>query len=102
VYADIRRRDLSIQVETIGDSYVAVCGLPEAREDHAVVMCRFARDCRQKMNEITRSLESTLGPDTGDLKVTPSLLAVALLSLSSTSRRLICSGSVVRSSFALD
>jgi hypothetical protein len=54
------------------------------------------------MNEITRSLESTLGPDTGDLKVTPTLLAVVLLSLSSTSRRLICSGSVVLSSFALD
>jgi class 3 adenylate cyclase len=57
------------QVETIGDSYVAVCGLPEPREDHAIVMCRFARDCRQKMNELTRGLETTLGPDTGDLKV---------------------------------
>jgi class 3 adenylate cyclase len=31
------------KVETIGDCYVAVCGLPDPRKDHAVVMARFAR-----------------------------------------------------------
>jgi len=56
-------------VETIGDSYVAVCGLPEPRADHAVVMARFARDCRESMAELTRRLEKSLGPDTGDLKM---------------------------------
>jgi len=30
-------------------------------------MARFARDCLNKTNELTRMLERTLGPDTGDL-----------------------------------
>jgi hypothetical protein len=55
------------KVETIGDCYVAVCGLPEPNEEHAVVMARFARDCLEKMNELARKLETSLGPDTGDL-----------------------------------
>lgn len=50
------------KVETIGDSYVAVVGLPTPRKQHAVVMVRFAKDCRNKMNELTRELEITLGP----------------------------------------
>lgn len=32
-------------------------------------MARFARDCKNRMNEVTRQLELTLGPDTGDLKM---------------------------------
>lgn len=55
------------KVETIGDCYVAVCGLPDHRKDHAVVMARFANDCLKKMNEVVKKLEVTLGPDTGDL-----------------------------------
>ena len=30
-------------------------------------MARFARDCMVKTNELTRTLECTLGPDTADL-----------------------------------
>lgn len=30
-------------------------------------MARFARDCRESMNELTRRLEQSLGPDTSDL-----------------------------------
>jgi class 3 adenylate cyclase len=51
----------------IGDCYVAVCGLPEARTDHAVVMAKFAKECMKKMNDVTKKLEVSLGPETGDL-----------------------------------
>jgi hypothetical protein len=50
------------KVETIGDCYVAVVGLPTPRKHHAVVMARFARDCRDKMAKITEELASILGP----------------------------------------
>lgn len=55
------------KVETVGDCYVAVCGLPEPRKDHAVVMARFAHDCARKVKHTTRSLEVHLGPDTSTL-----------------------------------
>ena len=40
-------------------------GLPEPRENHAVVMSKFARDCNLKMVGLARDLETTLGPGTG-------------------------------------
>lgn len=46
---------------------VAVCGLPEPRRDHAKGMARFAHDILVRMQSLTRELESTLGPDTGEL-----------------------------------
>lgn len=57
------------KVETIGDSYMAVTGLPDPRKDHAVVMAKFARDCREKFAELCSSLESRLGPETSDLNL---------------------------------
>lgn len=44
-------------------------GLPDPNPDHALVMARFARACIDKIPEVTKSLEVTLGPDTGDLTI---------------------------------
>jgi len=70
VYAafdQIAKKRRVFKVETVGDSYVAVAGLPEPRKDHAVTMARFARECLQVMDSVVRRLEITLGPDTADL-----------------------------------
>eukprot|EP00980_Cylindrotheca_fusiformis_P009538 scaffold2090_cov103-Cylindrotheca_fusiformis.AAC.4 len=55
------------KVETVGDCYVAVAGLPEPDKEHAANVCKFARDCISTMKEITLKLEVSLGPDTSDL-----------------------------------
>jgi class 3 adenylate cyclase len=66
-FDEIARRRGVFKVETVGDCYVAVAGLPDPRNDHHVVMARFARDCLYKFRTMTRELEVTLGPDTTDL-----------------------------------
>mmetsp|Transcript_15183 Transcript_15183/g.37249 ORF Transcript_15183/g.37249 Transcript_15183/m.37249 type:complete len:1173 (+) Transcript_15183:65-3583(+) len=59
------------KVETVGDCYVAAAGLELggaiAPADHASAACLFAHDAVNKMGEMTRRLEVTLGPDTADL-----------------------------------
>ncbi|KAL3929007.1 MAG: hypothetical protein SGBAC_012399 [Bacillariaceae sp.] len=55
------------KVETVGDCYVAVAGLPEPNEEHALCASKFARDCLKKMKEIVVKLEVTLGPGTAEL-----------------------------------
>eukprot|EP00980_Cylindrotheca_fusiformis_P011572 scaffold2738_cov119-Cylindrotheca_fusiformis.AAC.8 len=55
------------KVETVGDCYVAVAGLPEPDKDHAMAVCRFARDCVKVMQDTTLKLEVSLGPDTSEL-----------------------------------
>eukprot|EP00980_Cylindrotheca_fusiformis_P014637 scaffold3974_cov140-Cylindrotheca_fusiformis.AAC.9 len=63
----IAYRHSVFKVETVGDCYVSVVGLPEPVENHAVVACKFARNCKTKMKEVTAKLEVSLGPDTGIL-----------------------------------
>ena len=83
------------KVETVGDCYVAVAGeslhvtkqpfssdfianllflllntgCPDPMKNHAVVISRFALECMKTMDDLTKRLEVTLGPDTGDLNV---------------------------------
>ena len=56
-------------METIGDCYVAVTGLPNPAKQHAIIMAKFARDCLEAMTKLTQQLESVLGPDTADLQL---------------------------------
>jgi hypothetical protein len=51
------------KVETIGDCYMACAGLPKPREDHAVIMARFARDMLLMFEELRTSLAPTLGDE---------------------------------------
>jgi class 3 adenylate cyclase len=68
-FDQIAKRRGVFKVETVGDCYVAVAGLPEPRTDHAVAMARFAHDCNLKLHRLVKQLEVTLGPDTGDLSM---------------------------------
>lgn len=58
-----------LKVESIKDSYLAVCGVPTPREDHAIIMARFAQECNSEMNRLVRFLEKMLGPDTSSLSM---------------------------------
>ena len=51
----------------MGDCYVAASGIPEPRQDHAVLCARFARDILTMLGRLTKELEVSLAPDTGDL-----------------------------------
>ncbi len=67
IFDMIAKRRRVFKVEVVGDCYVAVCGLPYPRVDHAVVMCKFALECVKEMNRLTQELEVELGPDTTEL-----------------------------------
>jgi hypothetical protein len=49
------------KVETIGDTYVAVVGLPTSRKNHAMILAKFASGCLETMAILTRKLDETLG-----------------------------------------
>ncbi|CAJ1960714.1 unnamed protein product [Cylindrotheca closterium] len=65
----IAKRKKVFKVETVGDCYVAVTGLPEPTKAHASIMAGFARDCVSRFVDLVSVLETTLGPDTGDLGI---------------------------------
>jgi len=55
------------KVETIGDSYMAVTGVPHSQEKHAEIMVQYCSACLVKMKQLTRELEAELGEGTADL-----------------------------------
>jgi class 3 adenylate cyclase len=57
------------KVETIGDCYMAVTGLPNPQPNHALLMARFAKDCLLQMRETTSRLIDSLGDDTVELSL---------------------------------
>lgn len=63
-----RDRDI-FKVETVGDCYVAVAGLPDPMPHHASVMAQFAEDCIEHVQSLVMGLEKRLGPGTGDLDI---------------------------------
>ena len=65
-FDSIANRRRVFKVETIGDSYLAVTGLPEPQAKHASIMVKFAWDCLLRISQVTRELEATLGPDTSE------------------------------------
>jgi class 3 adenylate cyclase len=69
-FDDVAKRRRVFKVETIGDCYVAVVGLPTPRKDHAVVMVRFASECLKVFFDVTKKLEIELGPDTVSIPLT--------------------------------
>jgi class 3 adenylate cyclase len=68
-FDQVAKRRRIFKVETIGDCYLAVAGLPDPQPNHALMMARFACECRLKINQITKELEVSLGPDCGELRM---------------------------------
>jgi class 3 adenylate cyclase len=57
------------KVETIGDCWLGVCGLPNPNAKHAVVCAKFAYDCQKKVQEILISKVDSLGEGTESLNL---------------------------------
>ncbi len=51
-FDSIAQRRKVFKVETIGDCYVAVTGVPEAQPDHALIMTKFSADCMLKLKQL--------------------------------------------------
>jgi class 3 adenylate cyclase len=65
----LAKRRRVYKVEVVGDCYVGVCGLPDPRKQHAVVMAKFAMACLDKMDVTTQGLMTELGPETAELRL---------------------------------
>ena len=66
--ATVRRFDASV-VQTLGDGIMAIFGLPEAREGHALLACQAAITIQQAIKASGRGLEVRVGLHSGELVV---------------------------------
>ncbi|CAB9523716.1 Receptor-type guanylate cyclase gcy [Seminavis robusta] len=58
------------KVETIGDCYLGITGVPRPRRDHAVAMTKFAAACMEKMDFLVQNqLKDALGEETSLLQL---------------------------------
>lgn len=55
------------KIKTIGDAYLAVCGLPNASEDHALRTVRAAMDIAAHMKNHSRIFEVRIGINSGQV-----------------------------------
>ncbi|CAB9510132.1 Receptor-type guanylate cyclase gcy [Seminavis robusta] len=70
VFDKIAAKRAVFKVETIGDCYLAITGVPKPQKDHAVIMAKFAAECMTAMNQIIHNeLIHSLGADTADLQM---------------------------------
>lgn len=67
LFDGIAKKRQVFKVETIGDCYLAVTGVPEPQADHALRMTKFARECLYRVRPLLDRLNGTLGKGTSDL-----------------------------------
>lgn len=65
----IAKKRWIFKLETIGDCYLTVTGLPEPQDDHAVRITKFARECLFRTKSRLARLYTTLGPGTVNLEM---------------------------------
>ena len=59
---DLRAEEMGVEkIKTIGDCYMAACGVPEANPNHAVVLLNFARGMLSDINEYNKTAEMKVG-----------------------------------------
>ena len=55
---DERAKEMGVEkIKTIGDAYMAACGVPEANENHARIMIDFAKGMLQDLEEYNKTAE---------------------------------------------
>ena len=55
---DIRAKEMGVEkIKTIGDAYMAACGVPSSNPDHAKIMVNFAKGMYQDLEEYNKTAE---------------------------------------------